>query len=238
MVDSVLLVNEWYSDGRIWGRFADALAERYEVRRWQPRDSDTPPAGEVDVVVAQRGVEHAALKLVTAGRVGRAVLVLPEVTGIAWELSDADRAADQAKEHPMEIMKEFMPMMAGDFPATERQRMVRLLTAYLEPLLAPTELALVREVMFDMLVAAERRGAELRDGLAETDPAPDRPDEQPWTVLAKDVGDRLTVLTGDGMRSAGPVLERLIPGARIVELAARSDYPWLEDPAEVIAAIG
>jgi hypothetical protein len=215
---TVVLVCGWDGDGRIWGPFADALAERYEVRRWDLRDGDEAPAGG-DLAVSVCGGEDAAVELVRDGRVGRAVLVLPAAL---------DRSGGQPAEgtHPIE---EFIPMMAsGDFPDAERQRMVVSTTAYLEPVLPAGALELVRQVQLDSVAVGMEQGIALRDGTGHG-----IPERSSWLSTGVTLGDRLTVL----IRSTAPLAPR-IPGVGLVELAARSDYPWLEDPDEVLAAIG
>jgi pimeloyl-ACP methyl ester carboxylesterase len=216
----IVLVCGWESDGRIWEPLADRLAERYEVRRWDLRDGGEAPAG-AELAVSACGGEDAAVELVREGRAGRAVLLLPEAL---------ERGSEPAAVgFPLDIMDEFIPMMSsGDFPDVERRRMVALMTAHLEPVLPAGALELVREVQLTSVAAGLERGAALRDGTEQG-----RPERASWLSADARVGELLTVL----IRATTRLLPR-IPGVRVVELAARSDYPWLEDPDEVLAALG
>jgi hypothetical protein len=175
--------------------------------------------------------------MVADGRAERALLILPEAGKLSAELSDADRSYRLAEIERTQSMHEFFPMMATrDFPAAEQRRMVTMLTAHLEPLLAPADLELVRQVQADLLQFAMRRGAEMADAI-DGEGYQEPPPSVPWVEAAADLGDRITVLTGPGLHSAGPVLAQYIPGVRVVELDVRSDFPWLEDPAAVLAAV-
>lgn len=212
---TAVLVCGWEGDRRIWGRFAELMGERYEVRWWDLREAESWP-GSVEVAVAGRGGEDAAVEMVRAGRAGRAVLVLPE----ALERGSGSVAA----------MEEFFPMMAsGDFPDAERRRMVEKLTAHLEPLLSAEALELVREVNLDVVAVGLARGAAFRDGGEEAA----TPTRESWLDAGAAVGERMTVL----VRAATPLAPRL-PGVQVKELPTRSEYPWLEDPDAVVAAIG
>jgi hypothetical protein len=248
----LVLVCEEGADARIWGRFPERLAEWFEVDSWELRDGQPAPDGGWAVAVGQADAVDAVVGLVAAGRAAAGVLISPMLGLLALELGTVDQEYRAARLEFFDVFEEFTPqLVSGDFPEAERRRLVVGSTAELEPLLARDELELVRQVQVDALPWAMRRGLELRAGnppadeeLTEEERASrtaqlvsDHLAREEWFDRAAGFGDRLTVLTGPGQRTAGPLLEPRLRGVRVVNPPTRTDYPWLEDPDELVGVV-